>query len=76
MIQMGAQVSIIDINIIKDNIYQFFQKKISLNFFNIFKFIYFKNKKLLLLKLVLLYFKYKIKLIYIKYFIWGDNFFY
>ena len=73
---MGTQVSIIDINIIKDNIYQFFQKKISLNFFNIFKFIYFKNKKLLLLKLVLLYFKYKIKLIYIKYFICADNFFY
>ena len=35
-------VNVIDINMIKDNIYHFF-KKIRLNSFNIFIFIYFKN---------------------------------
>ena len=42
---------------IKDNIYQIFIKKISLNSFNIFVFIYFKILKILLLKCVLLHFK-------------------
>ena len=36
-------INIIDKNMIKDNIYHIFIKKISLNFFNIFIFIYFKN---------------------------------
>ena len=35
---------------VKDNIHQIFLEKIISNSFNIFIFIYFKNKKLLLLK--------------------------
>ena len=42
---------------IKDNIYQIFLEKISLNSFNIFIFIYFKILKILLLKHVLLHLK-------------------
>ena len=39
---------------IKDNIYRFF---LSLNSFNVFIFIYIKNKKQILLKNILLHFK-------------------
>ena len=42
---------------IKDNIYQIFIKKNSLNSFNIFILIYFKILKIFLLKHVLLHFK-------------------
>ena len=54
MVRKFSNKKVIDINMIKDNIYRFF---LSLNSFNVFIFIYFKNKKQFLLKNILLHFK-------------------